>query len=74
MHLQMSSAKWRPFCLDLNVLINNTPGKQPQTVEGVKTHTHTMTGNDLIRNTAGISSITDILAWIYRLLQGCHTD
>ena len=23
MHLKMSSAKWRPFCLDLNVLSNN---------------------------------------------------
>ena len=23
MHLKMSSAKWRPFCLGLNVLINN---------------------------------------------------
>ena len=26
MHLKISSAKWRPFCLGRNVLINEAPG------------------------------------------------
>ena len=68
MRLKMSSGKWRPFCLDLNVIKQNSPCCLPVTSAPMNTYNREGTTNGLHLSVA--AGHEDIVEGLLR----AHTD